>query len=221
MERHFHTELHNLKQILLKMGFLVDQAIEKAVDSFLERNHKLADQVLEDEKGINSLEVEIDEKGHLLLALSQPVAADFRSVTMILKMNTDLERMGDHAVNIAERALRVIEDLPLDSEDRLRKMAGLVQDILKDALDCFVHENVELARSVLKRDDEIDFYNDSLSAQVAAFMQKKPSAVHTGINVMIVAHNLERIADLANNIAEDVVYMKEGKEVRHHLEPSN
>lgn len=218
MERHFHTELQNSKQILLKMGFLVDQAIEKAVDSFLDRDRKLASQVLEDEKAVNALEIEIDEKGHALLALSQPVAADMRSVTMILKMNTDLERMGDHAVNIAERALRVIEDLPLDSEERLRKMAGLVQDVLKDALDCFISENVELARSVLERDDEIDLCNDNLCAQVTALMQQKPSAVRTGISVLIVAHNLERIADLANNIAEDVVYMKEGKEVRHHFE---
>ena len=218
MERHFHEELKELKQKLLKMGFLVEAAIEKAVDALLNRNSQFAKQVIEEEKIINQLEIEIDDKGHSLSALRQPMAVDLRILTAVLKMNTDLERMGDHAVNIAERTLTLLKEPPLEKDLRLEEMSKAALRMVTDALNSFIREDVELARSVLQCDDEVDAFNDDLYFQVTLSMQKKPSLIRAGINLIMIGHNLERIADLANNIAEDVVYMKQGKEVRHHVE---
>ncbi len=218
MERHFHEELKDLKQKLLQMGLLVEAAIEKAMDALLDRNRRFAEQVIEEEETINQLEIEIDDKGHSLCALGQPMAVDLRLVTAILKINTDLERMGDHAVNIAERALALIKEPTLDTDIRLPEMAQATLRMLTDALDAFINSNVDLARNVLQRDDEVDDYNDELYSQLATLMEQKPAITKTGINLVMVAHNLERIADLANNIAEDVIYIKQGKEVRHRVE---
>ena len=219
MERHFHEELKELKQELLKMGLLVEAAIEKSIDALLHRNRNFAQQVIEEERMINQLELAIDDKGHSLSALGQPVAVDLRVLTAILKINTDLERMGDHAVNIAERALALLKEFQLNETDlRLPDMAQATLQMVTDALNSFVTGDVGLARNVLQYDDEIDAFNDELYFQVTLSMQKKPSLIRAGINLIMIGHNLERIADLANNIAEDVVYMKQGKEVRHHVE---
>lgn len=218
MERHFHEELKDLREMLLKMGLRVESAIDKAVNSLLNRSSELAEVVFEEEKEINRLELEIDDKGHGLLALGQPMAVDLRSITMILKINTDLERMGDHAVNIAERVLILIKEPPIRINIHLPEMAAATQKMVKDALDSFVNGDTQLARSVLKRDDEVDSYNDGLYVQVERLMEKDPSVIKTGTSLIMISHNLERIGDLANNIAEDVIYMKQGKEVRHHIE---
>ncbi|OGW85249.1 MAG: phosphate transport system regulatory protein PhoU [Omnitrophica bacterium RIFCSPHIGHO2_02_FULL_46_11] len=218
MERHFHEELKELKQKLLKMGFLVEAAIEKAVDALLNRNSQFAKQVIEEEKIINQLEIEIDDKGHSLSALRQPMAVDLRILTAVLKMNTDLERMGDHAVNIAERTLTLLKEPPLEKDLRLEEMSKAALRMVTDALNSFIREDVELARSVLQCDDEVDAFNDDLYFRISLLMEKSPAFIRSGINLIMIGHNLERIADLANNIAEDVVYIKQGKEVRHHIE---
>lgn len=220
MKRHFHEELRDLKQRLLRMGVLVEEAIKKAIDAVLQRNEDLAEEVFREEKIINRLEIEIDDRGHSFLALEQPMASDLRLLTMILKIDTDLERMGDHAVNIAERALFLAKEPPLKMMEMiyLPEMAEAVQRMLKDALDSFIHEEVCRARNVLERDDEVDALNDNLYLQLGKMMAKDPMIVKTGMNLVMIGHNLERIADLANNIAEDVIYMKEGKEVRHRVE---
>ncbi len=218
MERHFHEELKDLRQMLLKMGLRVESAIDKAINSLLNRNGELAELVFEEEKIINQLEIDIDDKGHSLLALGQPMAVDLRMITMVLKINTDLERMGDHAVNIAERVLMMIKEPPIRMNIHLPEMASAAQKMVKDALDSFVNGDAQLARSVLKRDDEVDAYNDGLYVQVERLMEKDASVIKTGTSLIMIGHNLERIADLANNIAEDVIYIKQGKEVRHHIE---
>ena len=218
MERHSHEELKKLKQKLLKMGLLVEAAVEKATDALLERNRKFAEQVLEEEDVINQLEIEIDDQGHSLSALGQPMAFDLRLITAILKMNTDLERMGDHAVNIAERTLVLLKEPPLDQDLHLLEMTRATLKMVTDALNSFINGDVVLARSVLERDDQIDAFNDELYFQLTLLMEKKPSIVKTGLNLIMISHNLERIADLANNIAEDVVYLQQGKEVRHRIE---
>ncbi len=218
MSRHFHDELKELKEKLLLMGFRVENMISKAVDALLDRNLELAAQVFEEEKDINQLEIEIDDKGHALLALCQPMAVDLRLIAAILKINTDLERMGDHAVNIAERAISLIKETPFMVNVRLPEMAIATKKMLRDALDSFVDGNVDLAQNVLKRDDEVDNYNDNLYAQLEKLMEKNPVLVKSGMNIVMVGHNLERIADLANNIAEGAIYMKQGKEVRHHVD---
>ncbi len=218
MERHFHEELKTLKERLLKMGVLTEEMIQKAVTALLNRDHDMAEEVFEDEKIINQYEIEIDSEGHSLLALGQPMATDLRLVTMILKINTDLERIGDHAVNIAERTIALIKEPPLKMNIHLPEMAEAAQQMLHDALDAFVNGDVITARNVLKRDDQVDAYNDGLYSQLTRVMENDPKLTKVGLNLVMVGHNLERIADLANNISEDVVYMKQGVEVRHRAE---
>ena len=220
MERHFHEELKELKSKLLRMGVKVEESIDKAVKALFERDEDLANSVFQDEKIINQAELEIDGDGHSLLALGQPMASDLRTISMILKINTDLERMGDHAVNIAERALLLLKEPPLNMNIHLPEMAVAAQGMVHDALDSFVTGEIGLARSVLKRDDEVDAYNDGLYYQLTTIMEKDSNLTKLGINLVMIGHNIERIADLANNIAEDVIYMKQGKEVRHHAEQS-
>ncbi|HOW87839.1 MAG TPA: phosphate signaling complex protein PhoU [Candidatus Omnitrophota bacterium] len=218
MERHFHEEFKALREKLFQMGLLVEGAIEKAVEALLKRSPELTEQVFEDEKLINQLEIEIDEKGHSLFALSQPVASDLRLLTMILKINTDLERMGDHAVNIAQKSQVLIGGTFLKPSFSLEAMTNDVQKMVRNALDSFMNENVDLARKVLSSDDVVDRYNDTLYTDMTELMQKDPSKVQQALSLVMIGHNLERIADLANNIAEDTIYLKQGKEVRHHFE---
>ena len=218
MERHFVEELKKLKQKLFQMGLLVEGALEKASEALTERSEGKIKAVLEDEKQINQFEIEIDETGHALFALSQPMASDLRLITMILKINTDLERMGDHAVNIAQKAQYLIGQPPLKFDFPIAKMASSVQKMVRNALDCFMNENVELARKVLESDDKIDDYNDKIFLDMAALMEKDSSSIRRALCYVLVGRNLERIADLANNIAEDTIYMKQGVEVRHHHE---
>ncbi len=218
MERHFAEELKTLKQKLFQMGLLVEGAIEKSFEALSERSEDRVKAVFEDEKTINQLEIEIDEKGHAMFALVQPMAGDLRLLTMILKINTDLERMGDHAVNIAEKSQYLFSQPPLKLEIPLADMAQATQKMVRDALDCFVNENVELARKVLQSDDKIDDYNDKIFEDVTVLMEKESSSVRRALCYLMISRNLERIADLANNIAEDTIYLKQGKEVRHHFE---
>ncbi|MFA5167110.1 MAG: phosphate signaling complex protein PhoU [Candidatus Omnitrophota bacterium] len=218
MERHFAEELKTLKQKLFQMGLLVEGAIEKAFEALSERSEDRVKAVFEDEKSINQLEIEIDEKGHAMFALVQPMAGDLRLLTMILKINTDLERMGDHAVNIAEKSQYLCSQPPLKLDIPMMDMAQATQKMVRDALDCFMNENVELARKVLQGDDKIDNYNDKIYLDMAALMEKDPSVVRRALCYVMISRNLERISDLANNIAEDTIYLKQGKEVRHHFE---
>lgn len=216
--RHFHEELEQLKEKLLSMGSVVERMIEKSVDAILIRDPALAKQVFRDEGSVNQLEIEIDKAGHSLLALEQPMAFDLRLVTSILKINTDLERLGDHAVNIAERALLLCDEPPLETNVHFPEMASLARGMLKDALRSFMNGDMNLAQNVLERDDQVDAYNDDLYRQIQDLMEKDPLVIKTGMKLVRVGHDLERIADLAGNIAEDTVYMKSGKEVRHRVD---
>ena len=218
MERHFHEEFKSLREKLFQMGLFVEGAIGKSVEALFKRSSDLAAAVLEDEKTINQLEIEIDETGHTLLALVQPMARDLRLITMILKINTDLERMGDHAINIAEKSQYLFSQPPLKLDIPIADMAQATQKMVRDALDCFMNENVELARKVLQSDDKIDDYNDKIFEDMTVLMERDPSSVRRALCYLMISRNLERIADLANNIAEDTIYLKQGKEVRHHFE---
>lgn len=216
MEHPFHEELKRLKDEWIRMSFRVDEAVAKACEAFLLRDAALAQEVIDGEETINSLEIQIDDKGHSLFALGQPMAVDLRLIAMILKMNTDLERIADHAVNIAEKTLTLLKlpEIRL-SGDPLQKMAYAAQRMLRDSLDSFLKEDVELALRVLRSDDGIDQADTSLYGQISGIMEANSSAVEAGIQLVMVSHNLERIADLACNIAEDVIYLKQGREVRH------
>ena len=199
------------------MSLLVEEAIQRAIEGLLYRNTEAAKEVFKKEKVINKLEIEIDDKGHSLLALGQPMAVDMRLITSILKINTDLERLGDHAVNIAERALLLAEEPRLETNLCLPQMTQAVQRMLRISLRAFMTGDLELAGRVLKGDDEVDAYNDFLYSRMQELMEKDELVIKTGMKLVRVGHDLERIADLANNIAEDVIYLKQGKEVRHHL----
>ena len=213
--RHFSQELDDLHQRLLQMGGLVESVIRKAVRALVDRDKNVADQVFQDEERINQMEVEIDDIGTRLLALHQPVARDLRFLTAALKINTDLERMGDLAVNITERALSLISMPPVKPLIDIPKMANLVEQMLLRSLGAFVNGDAEMAKIVLLSDDEVDRLRDAIYRELVAFMQQDPASVQSAVDLMFVARDLERIADHSTNIAEDVDYLVQGVDVRH------
>jgi phosphate transport system protein len=221
--RHFAEELEELNQALLEMSAQVESSIHSAVQALVEHDDRLARRVMEDEQTINHMELELDSRVTRLLALNQPVAGDLRLLVMCLKITTDLERMGDLAVSIAERAislnaLRGLADpqflgQPLSDTPR---MAGLAEDMLHRALDSFVKRDADLALAVLPADDEVDRIRDRIYDDLIALMQREPKLVQPAVHLMFVARSLERVADHATNIAEDVIYLVRGVDVRHH-----
>lgn len=218
--RHFIEELEELQGRLLEMGSLVESAIHHAVLALVERSEDLAQQVLRNEDRINHLEVEIDELAVRLLALQQPMARDLRFLTAAIKINTDLERMGDLAVNIVERSIALMHRAPVKPLIDIPQMARTVETMVRKSLDAFVKREPELARSVLLSDDVVDRLKDSIHAELVSFMQQDPSVIPQAIDLILVARHLERIADHATNIAEDTLFMVKGVDVRHHLEPN-
>lgn len=222
MERHFHKELDKLKEDLLKMALLTKSAIEKSVKALLDQDLELADTVIKEDRVIDRIEIEIDDKAHNLLALCQPVAVDMRLLTMILRINNDLERIGDHAVNIAERVTLIKADgviskvCPISELCPIKEMGKLATRVLIEAVEAFLKSDAEAAQKLLQKDDEIDSLNDRTYQTLEQRMKKEPDKTTTCMALILIAHNLERIGDLSNNIAEDVIYIVKGKEVRHH-----
>jgi phosphate transport system protein len=216
--RQFTVELEELNQKLLEMGGLVETAIHRSVQALAEQNREIAEQVIRDEPRINTRQIEIDDLVTRLLALRQPVARDLRFLTSVLKINTDLERMGDLARHIAQRALSVM-DHPLGrSLVDIPHMASLVQSMVLKCLTAFVEGDDQLARSVLPLDDEVDALRDAVYERLLAVMQNDPTLVPPAVDLIFVARHLERIGDHATNIAEDVVFLVKGVDVRHHAE---
>jgi phosphate transport system protein len=216
--RQFSIELDELNQKLLQMAGLVEASINRAIRSLIDKSRDLAEQVIRDEPQINRMEMELDGLATRLLALRQPVARDLRLLTAALKITTDLERIGDLAVHIAERSLSLMHRAPGTPIVDIPKMASLVQSMLLKVLDAFVHADVDLARSVLLADSEVDAMRDAVYNELIAAMQADATVVPAAIDLIFVARNLERIGDHATNIAEDVVFMVQGVDVRHHAE---
>jgi phosphate transport system protein len=216
--RHFSVELEELNHKLLEMGGMVESAIHRSVRSLVEQNRELAEQVIRDEPAINRMEMQIDGLVTRLLALNQPVARDLRFLTSALKINTDLERIGDLAQHIAERSLSLMHHPLVKPMTDIPKMASLVQSMLLKCLDAFVNGDTEMARNVLLSDDEVDNLRDAVYAELLATMQRDPGVVPAAVDLIFVARNLERIGDHATNIAEDVVFLVKGIDVRHHAE---
>jgi phosphate transport system protein len=216
--RHFSAELEELSNRLLEMAGLVESAIHRSVRSLVEQDRELAQQVIRDEPQINRMEMEIDGLATRLLALRQPVARDLRFLTAALKINTDLERMGDLANHIAERSLSLMHHPLVKPMTDIPKMASLVQSMLLKCLEAFVKGDADLARSVLLADDEVDALRDALYGELMEAMQTDPGIVPAAVDLIFVARNLERIGDHTTNIAEDVVYLVKGIDVRHHAE---
>jgi phosphate transport system protein len=217
MTRHFHEELDGLKQTLLAMGAMVEDQIRRVMRALVERDEALARDVIERDREVNAYDVEIDEKCVELLALYQPTAGDLRFITTAMKIVTDLERMGDQAVNIAQRALELNEEPQLKPYIDLPRMADKAQSMVKDALDSFVSRDTALAREVCGRDAEVDALKEQVFRELLTYMIADPKTIARAIRLILVSRFLERVADHATNIAEMVIYMVESKMVRHTL----
>lgn len=216
--RHFHDELARLKERLLHMSGRAESAVEQAMQAFLNRDKAAAETVLSGDAEIDALELEMDNTVTSLLARHQPVAKDLRLVLVALKISNDLERVGDHAVNIAESAMRMAATRPFPQGPELAEMAGKVQHMLSTALSAFVRGDAQAGRAVCREDDDVDNLHASTFRFALNEMAQHPEHVQAAMELFRVSHNLERVADLATNVAEDVVFLVEGTSIKHHAE---
>ena len=216
----FDEELQHLKEKLLRMGSLVEDAIKNSIHALVERDNALAQKVIDNDRLVNTLDVEIDEESIRLIALRQPKATDLRFITMAMKITTDLERMGDFAVNIAERAIELNEEPVLKPYIDIPKMREIAESMIRDALNAFVKKDKHLALDVIIRDDQVDDLKRDVLQELALYMAKDPATVSRAMKVSFVAQYLERVADHATNIAEMVIYLVEGKIIRHMAPPT-
>ena len=217
MPKHFERDLEELKKDILTVGAMVENAINRAITALLDRRPELANEVVEGDNVIDEMELEVEEDCLKILALHQPVAADLRLIIAILKVNNDLERMGDLAVNIAERASYLTTHEPLAVPQNFSRMVAVVRSMVHDSLAALVALDAQLARSVLKQDDTVDEINKQMYVVMQDLMRKDPAFVERAVNMLSVSRQLERIADSATNIAEDVIFMAEGNIVRHRV----
>ncbi len=218
IHKHFDEELNLLKEKLLSMASLAEMMIYKAVKSLSERDESLFEVVNQDEKKVNYLQIEIDDLCLKLLALKQPMATDLRFITSAMKINSELERIGDLAVNIIQRTEVLIKQPQLKPLIDIPRMAELTQKMVKDSLDAFIKRDVDLARSILTRDDQVDGLKDQIFRELLTFMLSDQSTIPRALELILVSRHLERIGDHATNIAEDVIYLVQGKDIRHHIE---
>jgi phosphate transport system protein len=213
--RPFEEELQLLNDTLLEMGALVAQSVHRSVFSLIERNEDYAHQVIRDESRIDQMEIQIDDCAASLIVREQPVARDMRFVVVAIKINTDLERMGDLAMNIVERSLGLMKQPPLPEQVNFADMANLVESMVLGSLDAFVKRDAEVAHRILSSDDSVDKLRNAIQSQLVAMMQRDSSTVPRALDNLIIARSLERIADHATNIAEDVIFLAQGVDVRH------
>ncbi len=216
--RHFHDELSQVKVRLLTMSGEAEAALGSAVQALLERDTELARHVIRNDRTIDALEVEIEEQCIQLLALQQPMARDLRMLTSALKIANDLERVGDHAVNIAQSAERLSQSRPIVPEPEIVEMASLAREMLSDALEAFVRGDAAAGREVCLRDDKVDNLHRSVFRILLTHMMENPQNISAAMELFLVSRNLERVADLATNVGEDVVFLVEGKSIKHHAE---
>lgn len=216
--QHLREELEELNNRLLEMSGLVENSIENGVRAVLKRDKLSAQKVFENEARINPLEILIDNLAIRLLALQQPMAADLRFVAMSIKINNNLERMGDIAVNIVERALSLVSMPSANPRIDIAYLSELAQDMIRNSIDAFVRRDPDLARKVLTSDDAVDCLRDEMYDEIVKFMEEDARRIHPGIDYLFVARGLERLADHATNIAEDILFFVQGIEVRHHAE---
>jgi phosphate transport system protein len=215
MERHFVHDLEELKQRLLWMGSLSERAVHQAVQAVLDVEEHLAETVLEEENAINEMQLEIDDRVTRLLAQQQLVAVDLRFILAVSRINNDLERIGDQAVNIAQSALRILRHPQVKPYVDLPRMSEIAEGMVRDSLNALVRGDVDLARSVLARDDQVDLLRDQMFRELLTYMMENSAVVFPAFELILVAKNLERIGDHATNIAEDVIYIVVGRDVRH------
>lgn len=215
METHFQQELRKLKEQLLKMGGLAEQAISNAIDALVKRDTFLAEKTIGEDEKLNKMELVIDDWCLKLLALHQPLAADLRFITSAMRINVELERIGDLAVNIAERVVSLNQEPQLKPYIDIPRMAKITKKMVKDVLDAFVNGDAELAREVCRRDDQVDGLNDQVFRELITYMLADPKTITRAVHLIIVSRYLERIADHATNIAEGVIFMVKALVIKH------
>src|SRR5665213_3029633 len=211
----FDEELSTLKEKILLMGARVEESIRVALKSIVDRDSDLAKKVIQSDKDLNDLEIEVDEICHRLLALHQPMAGDMRFITSAMKINADLERQGDLAVNMAKRALTLNAEAPLNLFD-IPRLAVMTQEMVKDSLDSFVRHDSQMALHVRQRDDEVNDLNNLIIRKLVDYMLEDRAHIKSALELIQVSRDLERIADHATNVGEVVIYMVEGKDIRHN-----
>jgi phosphate transport system protein len=215
MRTRFHQGLDELKERLLRMGGMAESAVERAVTAYVNRDVALCKSVLSGESAINTAEREIDELALDLLAMQQPMAVDLRFITAVMKINADLERVGDQAVNIAERVIDVINLPPADLPVDIPQMAATATRMVRDALQSFIEARADIAEGLLKQDDIVDDMNREIAKSMLKCMNDDHDCTRQALDALLIARNLERIADHATNIAEDVIFWIRGADVRH------
>jgi phosphate transport system protein len=214
--RHFQEELEQLKARLLEMGGLAEEQVRLAVKGLVHRDRDLIARVLTGDDPLNALHIEVDNRCFTLLALYQPMAVDLRSIVAAVKINTDLERVGDLAINIAEAAQRYVAHPPVKKLIDIPRMATIAQNMLRDALDAFVRRDTGLAQSVLNDDDALDSLKTQIFRELLTYMLADPATIEPALDLILVSRHLERIGDHATNVAEDVIFMVSARDVRHH-----
>ncbi len=214
--RHFQDELELLKTRLLEMGGLAEDRVRLAVRALVERDLGLVERVLVSDAAINQLHIEVDDRCFKLLALHQPMAVDLRAIVSAVKINTDLERVGDLAINIAEAVGRYLQHPPVKELTDIPRMAAIAQNMLRDALDSYVRRDTRLAEAVLDRDDELDTLKTVVFRELLTHMLRDQATIEPSLDLILISRHLERIGDHATNIAEDVIFWVSAKDVRHH-----
>lgn len=220
MERHFDHELKALKERLLLMGGRAEGIVRKSIESLRRGDQALAQQVFEEDRAIDRLEIDVEERCLRLLALQQPLAGDLRFITAALKISNDLERVGDHAVNIAGGTTRLAGKPLLKPLVDIPRMADCAVAMLHESLDAFVRRDAESARRLVRRDDVVDDLNRQVFRELLSYMIEDPSTITRAMELVLVSRNLERIADLATNVAEEVVFIAEARIIKHHADES-
>jgi len=215
--RPFEEALHSLNDTLQEMGALVAHSVQRSVRSLVEKNEDYAHQVIRNESRVDQMEIQVDDMVTSLIVREQPVARDMRLIVSAIKITTDLERMGDLAVHIAERALSLMTQGPLPEPINLGDLTNLVESMVLGSLDAFVKRDADVARGILEADDAVDAARNRIQHQLIELMQREPSTISRALDYLIVARKLERIGDHATNIAEDVIFLTQGVDVRHRV----
>ena len=216
MSRHLQKAIESLMKRLIGLSAKVEENFRLALKALEDRDSELAKRVIEIDEEVDKEEIDIEEDCLKILALHQPVAIDLRFIIAALKINNDLERIGDLAVNIAQRSMELLKQSPLKPLIDIPRMAEIAQQMVKDAIDAFVNRNDKLAKSVCERDDEVDDLNDQIFRELLTYMMQDPKTIEKAVELILVGRHLERIADHATNIGEDVIYMVKGKTIKHH-----
>lgn len=218
METHFHEELNRLRERLLHMASLAERMVHTSVQALVDRNDEQRQKVFTTEDEVNSMHIEIDDRCCKLLALHQPVANDLRTILAALKICSELERIADQAVNIAQYSGELLKQAPLKPLIDIPRMSEIAQAMVKEVIDSFVHGDAEQARRVLLRDDEVDQLKDQVFRELLTYIMQDPATTTRALALILISRSIERVADHATNIAEDVIFMIKAKDIRHHAE---